>query len=40
MKALITGSNSLVNQALLAKLVEIGYEVVAHYHTENEINPI
>lgn len=37
MKALITGSNSLVNQALLAKLVEMNYEVVAHYHSEDDI---
>lgn len=37
MKALITGANSLVNKALLAKLVAMGYEVTAHYHSENEI---
>ncbi len=37
MKALITGVNSLVNKELLAKLVEMGYEVTAHYHNENDI---
>ena len=37
MKALITGANSLVNQAMLAKLVDMGYEVTAHYHTENDL---
>jgi dihydromonapterin reductase/dihydrofolate reductase len=36
-RALITGVNSLVNQELLFKLVEMGYEITAHYHTENEI---
>lgn len=37
MRALITGANSLVNRALLAKLVEMGYDVTAHYHTENDL---
>jgi NAD(P)-dependent dehydrogenase (short-subunit alcohol dehydrogenase family) len=37
MKALITGANSLVNKALLAKLVDMGYEVTAHYHSDNEL---
>jgi 3-oxoacyl-[acyl-carrier protein] reductase len=37
MKALITGANSLVNGIMLAKLIKMGYEVTAHYHTENEI---
>jgi NAD(P)-dependent dehydrogenase (short-subunit alcohol dehydrogenase family) len=37
MKALITGVNSLVNQALLTKLVDMGYEVTAHYHTDNDL---
>jgi len=37
MKALITGTNSLVNKALLAKLVDMGYEVTAHYHSDNDI---
>lgn len=37
MKALITGTNSLVNKALLAKLVGMGYEVTAHYHSDNDI---
>lgn len=37
MKALITGANSLVNKAILAKLIDMGYEVTAHYHSENDI---
>lgn len=37
MKALITGVNSLVNKALLDKLVAMGYEVTAHYHTDNDL---
>ncbi len=37
MKALITGANSLVNMELLEKLLKMGYEVTAHYHTENDI---
>lgn len=36
-RALITGVNSLVNQDLLFKLVDMGYEVTAHYHSENDI---
>ena len=36
-RALITGANSLVNEVLLNKLVELGYQVTAHYHTENDI---
>jgi 3-oxoacyl-[acyl-carrier protein] reductase len=40
MRALITGVNSLVNKALLAKLVEMEYEVVAHYHSENDITEL
>lgn len=37
MKALITGANSLLNEALLKRLVDMGYETVAHYHSENDI---
>lgn len=37
MKALITGANSLVNGALLDKLVKMGYAVTAHYHSDNDI---
>src|SRR5690349_11000000 len=37
MKALITGVNSLVNRALLSKLIEVGYEVTAHYHSDNDL---
>ena len=37
MKALITGANSLVNKTLLAKLVELDYEITAQYHSDNEI---
>jgi len=37
MKALITGANSLVNKALLIKLVTMGCEVTAHYHSDNDI---
>jgi dihydromonapterin reductase/dihydrofolate reductase len=37
MKAFITGANSLVNRAMLAKLVAMGYDVTAHYHTENDL---
>lgn len=36
-KALITGVNSLVNRELLAKLIDMGYEVIAHYHTDNDL---
>jgi NAD(P)-dependent dehydrogenase (short-subunit alcohol dehydrogenase family) len=37
MKALITGANSIVNKALLDKLVTMGYDVTAHYHSENDL---
>lgn len=37
MKALITGANSLVNRTLLAKLVDMGYQVTAHYHSDNDL---
>lgn len=37
MRALITGANSLLNQTLLTRLIELGYQVVAHYHTDNEL---
>ena len=37
MKALITGVNSLVNKVLFERLITDGFEVVAHYHTDNEI---
>jgi dihydromonapterin reductase / dihydrofolate reductase len=37
MKALVTGVNSLVNRVLADKLVAMGYEVIGHYHTENEL---
>lgn len=36
-KALITGVNSLVNKDLLSKLVDMGFEVTAHYHSANDI---
>lgn len=36
-KALITGVNSLVNQELLAKLIKLGFDVTAHYHSENDL---
>lgn len=37
MKALLTGANSLVNMELLGKLIDLGYEVTAHYHSDNDI---
>jgi NAD(P)-dependent dehydrogenase (short-subunit alcohol dehydrogenase family) len=37
MKALLTGANSLVNKELLQKLVDMGYDVTAHYHNDNDI---
>ncbi len=37
MKALLTGANSLVNKAILDRLTKLGYEVTAHYHSDNEI---
>ncbi len=37
MRAFITGANSLVNAALLEKLLAMGYEVTAHYHSDNEM---
>lgn len=37
MKALLTGANSLVNKAMLDKLATLGYEIVAHYHRENDV---
>ncbi len=37
MKALITGANSLVNKVLLERLIKEGYEVTAHYHSDNDI---
>jgi NAD(P)-dependent dehydrogenase (short-subunit alcohol dehydrogenase family) len=37
MKALITGVNSYVNKTLLRELVDMGYEVTAHYHTDNDL---
>lgn len=37
MKALLTGANSLVNKAILDKLTKLGYQVTAHYHTDNDI---
>ncbi len=37
MKALLTGANSLVNKVLLEKLDKMGYEIVAHYHSNNDI---
>lgn len=40
MRALITGVNSLVNKAMLAKLVEMGFEVTAHYHSDNDITEL
>lgn len=36
-KALITGANSVFNQALLQKLVNMGFQVVAHYHRDNNL---
>ena len=37
MKALVTGINSLINRVLADKLGAMGYEVVGHYHSENEL---
>lgn len=37
MKALITGVNSVVNKVLLTKLIDMGYEITAHYHSENDL---
>ena len=37
MRALVTGVNSVVNRVLLAKLLEMGYEVTAQYHSDNEL---
>jgi len=37
MKALITGANSMVNGVLLDKLVSMGYDVTAHYHSDNDL---
>lgn len=37
MKALLTGANSLTNKALLDKLVSMGYDVTAQYHSENDL---
>lgn len=36
MKTLITGVNSILNKALLAKLAS--YDIVAHYHTNNSLS--
>lgn len=36
-RALITGANSLVNQSLLNKLVDMKFDVTAHYHSNNQI---
>ncbi len=36
-RALVTGVNSLVNEALLKKLVDLKYEVTAQFHSDNEI---
>lgn len=36
-RALITGVNSLVNKELLARLADLGYEITAHYHSDNDI---
>jgi dihydromonapterin reductase/dihydrofolate reductase len=35
--ALITGANSYVNKVLLDKLLAMGYAVVAHYHSDNDL---
>jgi NAD(P)-dependent dehydrogenase (short-subunit alcohol dehydrogenase family) len=37
MNALITGANSLINKAMLTRLIDMGYEVTAHYHSDNDI---
>lgn len=37
MRALITGANSLTNKAMLDKLVAMGYDVTAQYHSDNDI---
>lgn len=37
MKALITGVNSEMNKALLGALVDAGYEIVAQYHSDNDL---
>lgn len=36
-KALITGSNSMVNKVLLERLLKLGFDVVAHYHSDNSL---
>lgn len=37
MKALITGVNSEVNKVLFKKLIADSFDVVAHYHTDNDL---
>jgi len=37
MRALITGANSHVNKVLLQKLIDLGYDSVAHYHSDNAL---
>ena len=37
MKALITGVNSEVNKVLLQRLISDGFDVVAHYHMDNDL---
>lgn len=37
MKALITGANSLVNKVLLQKLIDMGFDITAHYHSDNDV---
>lgn len=38
MKALITGVNSEMNKTLLGSLVDAGYEIVAQYHSNNDLS--
>lgn len=37
MKALITGVNSELNKVLFKKLIADGFDIVAHYHTDNDL---
>ena len=37
MRALVTGINSFVNRVLADKLVAMGYAVLGHYHSDNEL---
>lgn len=37
MRALVIGANSHVNKILLEKLIDMGYDCVGHYHSDNEL---